>query len=108
MPKYKVKITVQKKFSPEQVFGEKFYSPSGKEIVNCGYKEGQEFIVGDTGDMPEGFCHHAWYGIYKKVEFIQYGGNFDDWAGEGVDYGVCPDGIRPIVFKIERFERINE
>jgi len=104
IPKYNVKITVVKNFSPEDVFGEKFFRPSGKEIISCGYKEGKEFIVGDTGDMPEGFCHHAWHGIYHKVNFIQYGGSYDDWAGEGIDYGACPDGIRPVVFKIERID----
>ncbi|MBD3193200.1 MAG: TIGR04076 family protein [Candidatus Heimdallarchaeota archaeon] len=107
MPKYKVKITVERIFTPEEVFGEKFYRPSGKEIKPCGYKKGEEFIVGETGDKPEGFCHHAWYGIYKAVNFIQWGGSFDDWAGEGVNYSVCPDGIRPVVFKIERMDRIE-
>jgi len=24
--------------------------------------------------MPEGFCHHAWYGLYKKVSILQCGG----------------------------------
>ena len=101
MPQYKVKIIVEKNFSPEDVFGKKFYRPSGKEIVKCPYKKGDTYIVTD-GNMPEGFCHHAWFGMYPKVNFIRYGGNFDDWAGEGVDYVCCPDGIRPVVFKLER------
>jgi len=33
MPEYKVKITVVKNFSPEDVFGEKFHRPSGREYV---------------------------------------------------------------------------
>jgi len=97
----KVKITVVKNFSPEEVFGEKFYRPSGKEIVKCGYKEGDSYISID-GNMPEGFCHHAWFGMYPKITFIRYNGNFEDWAGEGVDYVACPDGIRPVIFKLER------
>ena len=32
--------------------------------------------------MPEGFCHHARYGLYKKVSILQCGGGFPDWAGE--------------------------
>ena len=107
MPKYKVKITVVKNFTAEEVFGEKFYKPSGKEIVPCGFKKGEEFMVDETGSMPEGFCHHAWYGIYKAVNFIQYGGSFDDWSGEGIVYGTCPDGIRPVIYKVERDEKVE-
>jgi uncharacterized repeat protein (TIGR04076 family) len=103
MPEYKVKITVVKNFSPEDVFGEKFHRPSGREIVKCDLDEGDAFLVTD-GNMPDGFCHHAWFGMYPKVTFIRYGGEFDDWAGKGVDYVCCPDGIRPVVFKLERIE----
>jgi len=102
IPKYKVKITRVKNFSPEDVFGTKFIRPSGKELKSCSFKEGQVYIVDDTGAMPEGFCQYAWCSILSKVNFIQFGGSYDDWAGEGVDYGVCPDGVRPAVFKIER------
>ncbi|MHA1354122.1 MAG: TIGR04076 family protein [Candidatus Heimdallarchaeota archaeon] len=102
MPEYKVKITVVKNFQPEEVFGKKFYRPSGKEIVSCGFQKDDEYFVGEQGDKPEGFCHHAWYGIYKAVNFVRYGGSYDDWSGEGIMYGTCPDGIRPVIFKIER------
>jgi uncharacterized repeat protein (TIGR04076 family) len=104
MPEYNVKITVVKNIDPEDIFGEKFYRPSGKEIVSCGFKEGDSCLVTD-GNMPEGFCHHAWFGMYPKINFIRYGGEFDDWAGPGVDYVCCPDGIRPVVFKLERVEK---
>ena len=104
MPEYNVKITVVKNFSPEDVFGEKFLRPSGKEIVKCSFKEGYSCTVTD-GNMPEGFCHHAWFNMYHKVTFLRYGGSFDDWAGEGIDYACCADGIRPVVFKLERVEK---
>ncbi|NPD87920.1 MAG: TIGR04076 family protein [Asgard group archaeon] len=99
---YNVKITVVKQFEPKDVIGEDFIRESGKPITKCFMKENKEFIVGDTGDMPEGFCHHAWYGIYKSVEFLKYGGLVKDWTGENTLYGVCPDGIRPVIFKLER------
>ncbi|MFW9923601.1 MAG: TIGR04076 family protein [Candidatus Thorarchaeota archaeon] len=108
MPKYQVKISVVRSISPEEIFGEKFYTPSGKEIKLCGLKKGEEYIVGESGNMPEGFCHHAWYGIYKGVDFIRWGGSYDDWSGEGIVYGVCPDGIRPVIFKIERDKILEE
>ena len=98
----KVKIRVIKQFGPEDIIGEKFIRPSGKPITKCFLNEGMEFEVGETGDMPEGFCHHAWYGIYKDVEFLKYGGSVPDWTGENTLYGTCPDGIRPVIFKIDR------
>ena len=54
--------------------------------------------------MPEGFCHHAWFGLYKNVQVLKYGGSFPDWTGEGTIYNACPDGIRPVIFKVERIE----
>ncbi len=100
----KVKIEVIKQFEPKDIIGEEFIRTSGKPITKCFLKEGLEFEVGETGDMPEGFCHHAWYGIYKNVEFLKYGGKLSDWTGEDTIYGVCPDGIRPVIFKIQRIE----
>jgi len=97
----KIKITVVKNFSPEEVFGEKFHKPSGKEITKCWLKEGESFIS-ENGNMPEDFCHHAWFGMYPKITFIRFGGKFEDWTEEGTDYSACPDGIRPVVFKLEK------
>lgn len=98
----KVKITVIKQFSPEDVLGHEFIRPDGNPINKCGMKEGLEFIVGETGDMPEGFCHHAWYGLYKSVQVLRCGGGFPEWTGEDMIYSACPDGIRPVCFKVER------
>ena len=101
---YDVKITVVKQFEPRDIIGEDFIRESGKKITKCFMKENSEFKVPQTGDMPEGFCHHAWYGLYKSVELLKYGGVVKDWTGENTLYGVCPDGIRPVIFKIERLE----
>jgi len=32
--------------------------------------------------MSEGFCYHAWYGLYKNISILQCGGGFPDWTGE--------------------------
>ena len=99
-----VKITVVKQFEPKDIIGEDFIRESGKPITKCYMKENREFFVKETGDMPDDFCHHAWYGIYKNVEFLRYGGKHEDWTGEDTIYGVCPDGIRPVIFRIERIK----
>ncbi len=100
----KVKLTVIKKFEPKDILGHDFIRPSGKPIVSCGFEVGEEFIVNETGNMPEGFCHHAWYGLYKNVSVLKNGGGFPDWTGENMIYTACPDGIRPVIFKVERIE----
>ena len=97
-----VKITVVKQFGPKDVLGHEFKRPNGDPITKCYMKEGLEFTVDETGNMPEGFCHHAWFGLYKNVQILQYGGGFPTWTGENMIYTACPDGIRPVCFKLER------
>ena len=98
----KIKITVIKQFGPKDVLGYEFIKEDGKAITKCGMKEGLEFFVNENGDMPEGFCHHAWYGLYKNVSILACGGSFAGWTGENYIYTACPDGIRPVCFKVER------
>ena len=100
----RIKITVVKKFEPKDIIGEDFIRPDGRPITICGFREGQEFIVEERGTMPEGFCHHAWYGLYKNVNVLKYGGGFPDWTGEDMIYTACPDGLRPVCFKLERMK----
>lgn len=99
-----VKITVIKQFGPKDVLGHDFIRPDGRPIEKCGMTEGLEFIVNDSMDMPDGFCHHAWYGLYKNISILLCGGGFPDWTGENMIYTACPDGIRPVCFKIERID----
>ena len=66
------------------------------------YKEGQEFIVG--GEMPEGFCESAWRTIYTSVDVLRNGGNFPYFNEKGISITCCNDGLRPVVFKVERVE----
>ena len=98
----KIKITVVKQFSPEDILGHEFIRPDGTPIKKCGMTEGREFIVDDSGNMPEGFCHHAWFGLYKNVSILKCGGGFPTWTGQNMIYTACPDGLRPVCFKIER------
>jgi len=38
----KIKITVIKRFSPEDVFGHEYKTPDGKVIEKCHFEDGQE------------------------------------------------------------------
>ena len=79
-----VKITVVKQFSPEDIIGKEFIRADGRPITKCGMEECLEFTVDETGNMPEGFCHHAWYGLYKNVNILRCGGGFPDWTGKNI------------------------
>ncbi len=65
------------------------------------FKEGQEFIV-ENLDMPKGFCTSAWVSIYGNVRLLAFGGNLPWFKEKGVAVNCCIDGLRPVVFKLER------
>ena len=105
--KYKVKITVIKKFGPEDVFGQNHNCKtlSGSNIIKCTlFDEGREFIVNDINYMPEGFCGWAWRDIYKDLSVLYFGGFFPR-PEIGIAYVSCTDGRKPVVFKLERYEQ---
>ncbi|NPE08921.1 MAG: TIGR04076 family protein [Asgard group archaeon] len=92
-----------KVFGPKEIIGKDFILLSGKPIQKCGFfDEGDKFIVPKTGIMSEGFCQHAYYAIYRSLDFIRLSGGYKDWTGEDVIYSACSDGIRPVCFKLER------
>ena len=66
------------------------------------FKEGQEFLLDDPWQMPAGFCSTAWGDIFKNVQTICLGGNFPSARQPGVNISCCVDGVRPVVFRIER------
>lgn len=74
------------------------------------FREGQEFTIPGGLGKPEGFCSWAWDDIYKTVVTLARGGNFADGMFQGwmkdpdVMIVCCSDGIRPVVFKVERVE----
>jgi len=99
----KVKITVLKKTDTKQIFGDN--PPMGQSIEACSvFEEGQEFIVGEDGKMPEGFCHWAWNDIYKVITALKFGGDFPWMKEKGTSVSCCTDGLRPVIFEIRRIE----
>ena len=95
--KYKLKITVYKKFDCKELPD---YA-GGCHRVDVG----QEFIVKEDGNMPEGFCYWAWHDIWPVVMTLRFGGNLPYCPSqEGLMYSSCSDGMSPVVFKIERIQ----
>ena len=61
---------------------------------------GQEYLVHE-GEMPDGFCSGSWAAIYPHVRMLLMGGNMPG-TESGIVLAACNDGLRPVVYKIER------
>jgi len=100
----RIKITVLRKMLNRD-FAEK-YCQEGAEPCPL-FTEGQEFIYDHygEGEKPENFCEHAWHDIYGIVFTLAFKGNFTGWMKEdGTAVTCCTDGIRPVVFLVERID----
>lgn len=57
---------------------------------------------------PDEFCDEAWKAIYQYVFALAHGSEqfYDgDWIDKpGVAICSCNDGLRPVIFKVERTE----
>jgi len=99
------KITVLKTML-NQDLAEEFRNPN-MGVGPCPFfHEGQEFLVEEMGEKPEDFaCGWAWNDIHKMVLALMAGGNFRQWMKEENTYiACCTDGIKPVVFKLERID----
>lgn len=74
------------------------------------FKEGDEFILDQNSMhgywhlMGGTFCSEAWAAASSYIDTILQGGSFDTPNGENYKIVSCPNGIHPIIFKIERYK----
>ena len=97
----KLRITVVKRLDPDEIFEE---LPVERQdwMEPCDmYKDGQEYIL-DSLSMPEGFCGSAWQTIYPNLRTLWYGGDLPFFEEKGTVVTCCADGMRPVIFKVER------
>lgn len=98
----KVKITVLKTTFDKELAAE--YGSEG--IGACPmHKEGQVFYADYA--KPDGFCDEAWKAIYQYVFALSHGMGglfyYKDWIRKpGVAICSCNDGLRPVIFKLEK------
>jgi len=99
----KVKITVLKRYLDEEIVKE--YGSEG--IGKCSVlKEGDEWITGHG--KPENFCDDAWVAIQHYVFALAhdcemfYDGRWVKQPGTAICS--CNDGLRPVIFKIEKID----
>jgi len=99
----KIKITVVKKVNNKDMFGD---NPpvAFTAAPECDRVEmGQEFIS-NQGECPPGFCSWAFADIQRDITHLRLGGDFPWIKDEGAMLSCCTDGVRPVVFKLERIE----
>ena len=99
----RIKITVLKRSSPSEVFKTSPVTPVDAEAYGACevFKEGQEFIV-DNLNMPKAFCTKAWMAISGDVRILSFGCDFPWFKEKGITINCCTDGLRPVIFKLER------
>jgi uncharacterized repeat protein (TIGR04076 family) len=99
------KITVLKTTLQPEIAEE--YCQADVSTCPC-FEEGQEFITGL--EKPENFCDWAWNDILRFVSVLLTGGNFSEGIFQGwmanheTMIACCTDGVRPVIFKLERVE----
>lgn len=104
---HKVRITVLKTtFHPE--LADK-YLTEGRAVGPCPLlKEGDQFIYQGEAVMPEGFCPWAWIDVYRNVSGAALGSDTTPWVNQaGRTVECCTDGIRPVIFEIQRLEETD-
>ena len=96
-----VKITVVAKLKPGEIFDE--LAAETTNPVCDAVEMGKEYISKSLA-MPEGFCSWAWADIQRDVAHLALGGDFRWINKPGSMVSCCTDGLRPVVFKLERIE----
>lgn len=81
------------------------YCLHGAKAAPCtAFEEGQVFIT-ENLDQPKDFCTWAWDDIFKYITLLHCGGSMSDHMKyKDIVIACCTDGIRPVVFKIEKIK----
>ena len=98
-----LEITVLKLFDTKEVF--KDPPIKAKYSGPCPvFKEGQVFQVDEYCCRPKEFCTWAWEAMFAMIMTLRFGGDLwgEYYEEPGVVVTCCPDGLRPVIFKLER------
>jgi len=102
--RHKCKITVLRRELYEDLQAE--YSANLKAGKCELFREGQEWIVDERNYLINSqlICSYAWDAISKWVYAALQGGSMLRANDEKVAITCCNDGIRPVIFKLERID----
>lgn len=109
--RHKCKITVLRRELFQDLADEYLANPNAGKCNR--FQDGQEFILeqGDFFNMMDGeFCSEAWDAISRYVyAALQGGAIMRGWTNdEKMMISCCNDGVRPVIFKIERIDFQND
>jgi len=102
----KVKITVIKKANLKDLYGETPPAEFNRDMITLEctkFKLGEQFIM-DSLNCPPEFCNWAFSDIQRDLVHILFGGSYPWIKEQGVAISCCTDGLRPVIFRIERLE----
>ncbi len=99
----KVKITVVKKLHNKDIFGDN--PPLGfTSVPECDKLEVEQEFISEGGSCPPGFCAWAFADIQRDIVHLLFGGSYPSIKEKGAALSCCTDGVRPVIFKLERIE----
>jgi len=102
----KVRITVLKRTYQADILEQEIHDEAFKRAFGpCPiFEDGQTFVSEDWPTKPAGFCERAWPDIRHEVAMVMYEASVP-WVAEGsFTITCCNDGLRTVIFKIERVE----
>jgi uncharacterized repeat protein (TIGR04076 family) len=100
----KLKVTVLRMMENRD-YADEYCDDPATALPCTDFTVGQEFITHSADIRPEGFCGWAWNDIHKGALTLMNGGNFRWWMKNDNELiSCCTDGIRPVVFKLERID----
>ena len=101
----KVKITVIKKLDMRDLFGDQDVGAADDMAPVCGaFDVGDEFVIDSAMGIPSGFCQGAFMDISRFVSGLRFGANYPWMKQPGTVICSCFDGLRPVIFKLERLD----
>jgi len=104
MKRYNVRVTVIRKLDLSEVHGAENVGQARNFAPTCSaFNVGDSFVI-ERGPHPEGFCLQAFNDIYPWINAIRWGASFPWMEEEGTMVACCTDGLRPVVFRLERIE----
>ena len=99
----KCKITVIKRMFDEELVENHLEGTGNFSVCNL-VEDGQEFIVNNPFQMPEGLCAWAWADIRPFILTMAAGGTFRFMKDRNSALAMCTDPRRPVIFKITRMQ----
>ena len=100
----KLKVTVVKCFTQEEIFGDEIPEDLNRRISSCSRQQPGQVFFFDGVNCPNGLCPWAFDDIYRDLVHLSCGGDFPFIGKQGTMFSSCTDGEKPVIFKLERVE----